>query len=202
MDELELLKKDWNKDSVDFKTYSAKDVYNMIRKKTLSIVNILLLIGLSEALLWTIYYYMETSVSILRLIIFILFLILILYFYYKLNANNDVKMLMKNIFRLRKIILGYAAISGILIVSDNIINYKNNLQYAMAGFIEGWKGLPMNSIDPKSYIPSLISYILYGIGVFFILYIIYFIYKKTYGNILHKLRANYKELTKLEESNA
>ncbi|HBN6703043.1 TPA: hypothetical protein L3261_002325 [Elizabethkingia anophelis] len=202
MDELELLKKDWNKDSNGFKTYSAKEVYNMIRKKTMSVVNILLLIGLSEVLLWTIYYYMEREVSMFRVIIFALFIILILYFYYRLNVNDDAKMLMKNIFRLRKIILGYAVISGVLIVSDNIINYKNNLQSAMVGLIEGWMGLPMNSIDPKSYMPNLTAYIVYSIGVCFILYIIYLIYKKTYGNILHKLRANYKELTKLEESNA
>lgn len=109
---------------------------------------------------------------------------------------------MQNIFRLRTIILGYAIISGLLIIFDNIINYKNYTQHAMAGFREGWNELPRNSVDPESLIPGLTGYVIFGIGLCFVVFIIYSIYKRSYGNILHKLRANYKELTKLEESNA
>ncbi|MDV2448593.1 hypothetical protein CMU93_13905 [Elizabethkingia anophelis] len=202
MDELELLKKDWNNESENFRTYSTKDIYGMIRKKTMSITKILLLTGFAEAMLWTAFYYADRSFSVYRLIIFLLFFLLILYFYYRLNANRDVKELMQNIFRLRTIILGYAIISGLLIIFDNIINYKNYTQHAMAGFREGWNELPRNSVDPESLIPGLTGYVIFGIALCFVVFIIYSIYKRSYGNILHKLRANYKELTKLEESNA
>lgn len=173
MDELELLKKDWNKDSEDFKTYSAKEVYNMIRKKTMSITKFLLLIGFAEAMLWMAFYYVDKSFSVYRVVIFLLFLLLTLYFYYRLNANSDVKELMLNIFRLRAIILGYAIISGLLIIFDNIINYKNYTQHAMAGFNEGLNELPRNSVDPKNLVPGVTGYIIFGIGLCFVLFILY-----------------------------
>jgi hypothetical protein len=46
MDELELLKKDWNKESDDFKEYSENEIYNMIKHKSVSITKTLLMIGL------------------------------------------------------------------------------------------------------------------------------------------------------------
>lgn len=61
MDELELLKKDWNNESENFRTYSTKDIYGMIRKKTMSITKILLLTGFAEAMLWTAFYYADRS---------------------------------------------------------------------------------------------------------------------------------------------
>ena len=38
MDELELLKKDWNKKDSDFKKLSSADLYAMLQKKSSSIV--------------------------------------------------------------------------------------------------------------------------------------------------------------------
>src|SRR5690606_40940927 len=51
MDELELLKKDWNKQS-DYKKLSARDIYPMLHKKSSSIVKILFYISLGELVFW------------------------------------------------------------------------------------------------------------------------------------------------------
>jgi len=51
MDELELLKKDWNKQS-DYKKLSAKDIYPMLHKKSSSIVKTLFYISLGELAFW------------------------------------------------------------------------------------------------------------------------------------------------------
>ena len=48
MDELELLKKDWQKGAADFKSYSDTDIYPMLHKKSSSIVKTLFYISICE----------------------------------------------------------------------------------------------------------------------------------------------------------
>ena len=55
MDELELLKKDWNKDSGDFKIYSAKEIFGMLKRKSISFSTSLLLLGITEIALWLVF---------------------------------------------------------------------------------------------------------------------------------------------------
>jgi hypothetical protein len=47
MDELDLLKKDWNSGSVEFKSYSDSDIYPMLHKKSSSIVKTLFYISIA-----------------------------------------------------------------------------------------------------------------------------------------------------------
>ena len=52
MDELELLKKDWQKGAADFKSYSDTDIYPMLHKKSSSIVKTLFYISICELVFW------------------------------------------------------------------------------------------------------------------------------------------------------
>ena len=52
MDELDLLKKDWNKESSEFKNYSDSDIYPMLHKKSSSIVKTLFYISIAELVFW------------------------------------------------------------------------------------------------------------------------------------------------------
>ena len=52
MDELDLLKKDWNKETKDSRL-TAKEIYPMLLKKSSSIVKTLFYISVAELVFWT-----------------------------------------------------------------------------------------------------------------------------------------------------
>ncbi len=53
MEELDLLKKDWNKTNANFKEVSEKELYKMLHKNSSSIVKWILVISICEIFLWT-----------------------------------------------------------------------------------------------------------------------------------------------------
>ena len=53
MKELDLLKKDWNKQNTDFPKLSYDDIYKLIHKKSSSIVKWILIICIAELIFWT-----------------------------------------------------------------------------------------------------------------------------------------------------
>jgi hypothetical protein len=53
MKELDLLKKDWQKNKDSFEQISEIEIYKMIHKKSSSIVKWILIISILEVLLWT-----------------------------------------------------------------------------------------------------------------------------------------------------
>ena len=52
MDELDILKKDWNKEKVDYPKLSYDDIYKMILKKSSSIVKWIFIISILEFAFW------------------------------------------------------------------------------------------------------------------------------------------------------
>ncbi|WP_347217115.1 hypothetical protein [Chryseobacterium sp.] len=202
MEELELLKKDWNKESDDFKEYSENDIYDMIKHKSVSITGTLLLIGLIEVVLWTLYGYLDKQFLYTRIGLFLIFTGLIVFLFRRMKTGQDSITLMKSILNLRKVILGYAFVSLILAVTDNIIHFDHNVKDFMAGFKDGWNEVHDKNIlpaNPDTMVPVLGNYIVFGIALLIIFYLLYIIYKKTYGKILQDLRKNYKELSLQEE---
>lgn len=203
MDELELLKKDWNKESGDFKEYSENEIYNMIKHKSVSITKTLLIIGAVEVIVWTLYGYLDQQFPYLRVAMFLAFTGLIIYLFNKMKTGQSSIALMKSILNLRTLILAYACISFILMVTDNIIHFDHNVRDFMAGFKDGWNtthhinNLPTN---PDTIVPVTANYIIFGIVILIAFYLLYRIYKRTYGKILQDLRKNYKELSCHEEN--
>lgn len=202
MDELELLKKDWNKESEDFKEYSDNEIYNMIKNKSVSITKTLLLIGAIEVVLWTLYGYLDKQFPYIRITMFLVFAGLIVFLFRKMKTGQNSITLMKSILNLRILILGYACISLLLTMVDSIIHFDHNTKDFMAGLKDGYnssydvKALPTN---PDTMMPGTANYIIFGIIVLIGFYILYKIYKRTYGKILQDLRKNYKELSRQEE---
>jgi uridylate kinase len=72
MDELDLLKKDWNKEPSSTNKVSVKDIYAMLHKKSSSIVKTLFYISIAELVFWifinTIPYFTTDTASSLRAI--------------------------------------------------------------------------------------------------------------------------------------
>lgn len=203
MEELELLKKDWNKESDDFKEYSEKEIYTMIKYKSVSITKTLLLIGILEIILWTLYGYLDKQFPYVRMGMFLVFTGIIIILFRKMKTGQDSISLMKNILNLRALILWYAGISLMLAVADGIIHFDHNTRDFMAGFKDGWNtSHHMNAAltDPEKLHPVIGNYIAFGIFLIIGLSLLYIIYKKTYGKILQDLRKNYKELKSQEEN--
>ena len=53
MDELELLKKDWDKSKKNYPNLSKEEIYNLISKRSSSIVKWIFIISVLEFSLWT-----------------------------------------------------------------------------------------------------------------------------------------------------
>jgi len=196
MEELEFLKKDWEEKSDDFKDYSEKDLQKMIRKNSISITKTLFVIGLIEVVLWFAIGYFSGDFPYLRIGLFIVFFTLIIYLFSKIKVSQNSISLMRNILNLRKIVLSYAVISFLVIVVDNIINFKQNTQDFMVGYLDGKRNGTFNKSNPNSLTPELIYYISFTIILIIGMYFLYCIYKNTYGKILVNLKKNYKELSK------
>ena len=201
MEELELLRKDWNKNEAGFKDYSENEIYTMIKHKSVSVAKTLFLIGVTEIVLWSVYGYINGEFPYLRITLFFGFIILAVLLFRRLKTGNNSLSLMKNILNIRKLIFGYAAISFLLVILDNLIHFDLYTKDFMAGTKDGWnKG--HNIIvhtSPEKMIPELENYAVFAFCMLFVFYILYVIYKKTYGKILSALRKNYRELSRIEE---
>jgi hypothetical protein len=198
MEELELLKKDWNTTSDNFKDYSEKEIYTMIKRKSVSVIKTLFVIGLIEIILWTVYGYVNGELPYIRLGLFMVFFILIIYLFNTIRVGKSSISLMKGILNVRKVIFGYAVISFLLIILDNIINFSHYTRDFMAGLQDGMNENAYHTSNPADITPELSSYIIFGAILILTVYLIYLIYKKTYGKILFNLKKNYKELIKVE----
>ncbi|MCQ9635955.1 hypothetical protein MP477_13435 [Chryseobacterium sp. WG23] len=202
MEELELLKKDWNKKSEEFKEYSENEIYKMIKLKSVSITKILLFVGLVEMILWTAYGYLNKEFPYVRIMMFLIFTGLIVFVFRRMKSGQDSMTLMKSILNLRRLIFGYAFISLLLAVTDNIIHFDHNTRDFMAGLKDGWNsggGTKVLPADSETIMPVLGNYVIFGIILMITFYILYIVYKRTYGKILQDLRKNYKELGYQEE---
>jgi hypothetical protein len=198
MDELELLKKDWNKDSDEFTIYSEQEIYKMIQQNSTSAAKLLFLIGLAEMLIWTVYGYFYHRFPVERTVVFLVFFVLVIYLYQRMKAESTSIALMKTILNLRNAIFGYAGMSLLLIIVDNILHFNEYTRDFMAGIHDGASGNPYRTTHQDTIVPEFGNYVIFGIVLFALLCLLYVIYKKTYGKVLANLRKNYKELSRAE----
>lgn len=198
MDELEIFKKGWNNEFDEFKNYSEKEIYSMIKRKSISVTKNLVFIGLIEIALWSIYGFIDGKLPVFRMVILVLFFTMIIYFYFRIKAHKNSVSLMRAILNTRKVIFWYAAVSLVLIVSDNIFHFDHYTKDFMAGLHDGYNNNDLHSTNPQQMTPSPANYVIFAFLLLVFLYFLYMIYNKTYGKILFNLRRNYSELNKIE----
>jgi len=194
MDELDKLKKDWNKAGKIFPSFSEMEIYAMLHKKSSSIVKWILIISVLEFAFWSlcaiISPYVGTEfkppvfIEVLDYINYVVLIVFISVFYInykKISVEKPVKDLLQNIINVRRVVKFYV-IYNLCIISFSLICalflYKDNY------------GEPQ---DSEMVMVIGISFII----VIFLL--IYFIYKLLYGRLLTKLNLNYIELQKIKE---
>jgi hypothetical protein len=209
MDELDLLKKDWNKPTQDNKI-SVKEIYTMLQKKSSSIVKTLFYISIAELVFWilinTLPYFLSpaykaqletvyTNKTVLILLNFFSYAIILLFVYllfkaYKsISVTDNAKKLMESIIKTRKVIKYYVLYNLIMAFISMVIG----LYYGIHHNPE-----VADKIEHANSAQIIIIYAVFiTITAVFVL-LIWLFYRLIYGFLLKRLNKNYKELKKLE----
>ena len=210
MDELELLKKDWKENkSDDFKNYTEKELFAMTKKRSVSIAKWVFIIALLELGFWFLigylmpsssedkeYYEALNSSPLIKGILYVLgefavylpfvFIGSLLYLNFKIRTEENPKKLMEKILLMKKCIQWYIKIflgevALFFIISMALSFYTN--YYILEG---------------EELVALFVSVMLI-VFIFILVLFLRFIYHLVYGKLLHKLKQNYEELSRMEE---
>ena len=210
MDELELLKKDWKENkSDDFKNYTEKELFAMTKKRSVSIAKWVFIIALLELGFWFLIGYLMPSSSedkyqdipfvdgilsvmdIISILLPYVFIGLLLYLNFKIKREENPKKLMEKILLMKKCIQWYIRIFLGEVVVFFIISM------ILAFYIES------NSLEgtelEELYLFAFVMFIPLLMIIFIFALFLRFIYHLVYGKLLHKLKQNYEELSRMEE---
>ncbi len=204
MDELDLLKKDWQKKDDTFPKLSYNDIYKMILMKSSSIVKWIFIISIIEFSLGIILILInpefESEVMIPDWIDTMTYLMLpvIVYFIYRfyknyknISATDNIKTLINNILNTRKTVKYY-------IIFNLVFAGIASMSTFFVGYTEV-NGVTFGELNASANFGKLSILILTALAVtVFILGIVYGIYYLLYGILLKRLKKNYKELKKME----
>jgi hypothetical protein len=219
MDDLELLKKDWQKKEMNHPKLSYNDIHKMLWKKSSSIVKWIFIISIMEILLPQVVYlfpsfwssdgmlfYNNLGLTSPLLFLSVIYYGVVLYFilqfykrYKEISVLDNAKNLMGKIIKTRKTVKNYVffSLSMILLFFMTVVFYI----YIDDDFIKtielSAKDISEISKEKLENIKLLSMVIFTTVGVLFTL-LVGFIYFLLYGLLLKKLNRNYKELKRLE----
>ena len=210
MDELELLKKDWKENkSDDFKNYTEQELFAMTKKRSVSIAKWVFIIALLELGFWFLIGYLASSsedskhedipfvdvvfnvMDIISILLPFVFIGSLLYLNFKIRTEENPKKLMEKILLMKKCIQWYIRIFLGEIVVFFIISM------ILTFYIE------YNTLEGKEleelYLFAFVMFIPLLMFIFIFALFLRFIYHLVYGKLLHKLKQNYEELSRMEE---
>ncbi len=210
MDELELLKKDWQKEDDKFPKLTKDKIYSLLKKKSSSLVKWLFYISVAELVFWivinTIPYFTSddyrarldaiysnelifTGVPIFSYVIIVLFIYLLYKSYKTISVTDNAKKLMESILKTRKIVKYY--------VIYNLVMVFVSFAFGMYFAINNNNELSDKLVDfSTNQMLVFVSIMLLFFGIFLLL--VWLFYRLIYGILLGRLHKNYKELKKLE----
>lgn len=212
MDELDLLKKDWNKKEPGFQQLSEAELNRMTHRSSSSIVKWLLLISVLEFAFWGVLTFAFNDekyqlklhrygiedlmywINIVNYVILVAFIFVFYKNYRAISTTDATQTLMRNILRTRKTVqyyiwynLGIVAVN--IILSVLMLFYHNSQMQSM-----------LEDAAHKGH-REMFLVICWALALVFILAIIglfWLFYRLLYGILLRKLLGNYKELKKME----
>ncbi|EWH14192.1 hypothetical protein KLA_05962 [Cellulophaga geojensis KL-A] len=214
MDELDILKKDWQKKGDELPKLSYNDIYKMIWKRSSSIVKWIFIISILEFLLPNILfifpstrehvskmYYGNAYGTFFMIVTFIQYTC-IFYFifqfykrYKEISVLDDSKTLMKNIIRTRKTVKYYIIFSlGMLLFTMLAQAFTVYFDPNMLTTVYNQE-LPQGISPEKFKSIMVITFIVVALVTTVLFALIYFL---LYGLLLKKLNRNYFELKKME----
>tara|TARA_B100000795_G_scaffold254179_1_gene224870 strand:+ start:603 stop:1259 length:657 start_codon:yes stop_codon:yes gene_type:complete len=216
MDELELLKKDWDTSKQNYPNLNKEEIYKLISKRSSSIVKWIFIISVLEFILWTILSFSLDSSNITiekiqsydygfiyYLFVGISYIVLFgfMYLFYKnyrnISVTENTKMLMERILKTRKTVKQYViyniTVMYLGIILGVIMELSSNSETQI--LISDIKSEGENVI----YIFYLIVAVLSLIAMALITILFLGFYYLIYGLLLKRLKINYKELKKIVE---
>ncbi|MFH6604915.1 hypothetical protein ACEZ3G_15625 [Maribacter algicola] len=215
MDELELLKKDWQKKEAYLPKLSHAEIHKMIWKKSSSIVKWILIISILEFLLphllyllpsaktsWAIYESLGMSNYIIGLTVvqYVIVFYFIAQFYkrYKeISVLEDAKKLMRKIIKTRASVKYYIIFSlSLLFFAFVSAAFAIYISEDLSVLFDSMHTEVPQNVSPERLKRSFIWSVLI-LGFCFTAFIggIYFL---LYGRLLRKLKKNYNELEQIE----
>lgn len=212
MDELELLKKDWQKKEEHHPKLSYDQIYRMIKKKSSSTVKWIFYISIIEFVFWAIlnlFSYTKESLELektwhvyeITTMLTIINYIVLIYFIYKFYSNYKLisitessTKLMKNILNVKKTVTQYVWFNIAIFVAYLIVSLYGNLNYGVNS--EKIAEAASQAGNETIFWVMLTGMVLVAITI--VLLLIWFFYKLLYGILMKRLRKNYNELKKLE----
>ena len=209
MDELEVLKKQWQTREQEFPKFTSKEIYPMLLKKSSSSVKWIFYISIAEIILWTALYFLipESSkhfqedmgldtlfmwINIFNYLVVFGFIYLFYSNHRKIQATNSIKKLMANILKTRKTVQYFVyyniGMATLLLLFVNLFYYYN--QDKLQSILQTDEFY--STIPPEMFIKLNVV-----AGLIMIAFLIVF-YWVLYGLLLKRLRRNYKELKRIE----
>lgn len=201
VDELELLKKDWQKQEANLPKFTKKDIYPMLLKKSSSIVKWIFIISMAEFAFWIFMAFglkfdnesisnVESALGNTEVISTVIHFSALVFFmawfyknYKKIESTDSPRILMRNILNTRKTVKYYIWF---------------NLIFLMVGATLAYAMVVNNSPDTIAVEnPMLAALAFIAIMALFIGGLLIF-YRLIYGILLRRLNGNYEELKKLE----
>jgi hypothetical protein len=212
MDELELLKKDWQKNDKDYPKLSYNDIYKMILKKSSSIVKWIFIISLLEFVFWGFISFAVKDTKVMErfesynaenimIPLTIIGYLILAYFFYKffinyrtISVTDNAKKLMENILKTRRTVKQYVAFNLIFLFISTfvVLGIQFNKDDQIVSMIDK---AATNGELFKFYATTIIVTLLV-LGVMILIFLGF--YYLIYGILLKRLNKNYRELKKLE----
>lgn len=213
-DELELLKRDWQKKEAELPTLSYEEIHKMIWKKSSSIVKWILIISILEFTIPQLLLFvpgLEESMQIydhigvsnylfaLSLVIYVVAIYFIFQFYRRfkeISVLDNSKNLMKKILRTRKTVKHYVLFSLSMILVTIIIMLVGVYLNDDITHIVPELGDKLENVSPDKLRMTLML----TLGIFGLVFTLFMggVYFVLYGLLLRKLNKNYAELKQLE----
>jgi magnesium-transporting ATPase (P-type) len=215
MEELDLLKKDWQKNTA-FEQVSEVEIYKMIHQKSSSIVKWIFMISLFELglglflgliLSYTKYdeqsilelkkigvydYYMAASVIMYAVVLFFIYKFYTMY--RKISVQDNAKQLLSNILKTRKVVKQYIAFN---LVSFSVLIVTLGGYGVYRGYID--TAIKNGDLHPEMPVGiALISILILVLVTAFFTFLFWLFYKLLYGILLKRLHKNFEELKKID----
>lgn len=211
MDELDLLKKDWQKQEKSYPKLSFDDIYNLIHKKSSSIVKWIFIICVAEFIFWfgLNFFVPESTYEIYEkfhlkefaaLIMYVHYAIILvfMYLFYKnyksISVTDSTQVLMRSIIKTRRTVNNYVYYNiGLYIILSAVLIA---IMYSQPDLLIEVMNPDGKDIDKDQFITTVLIVQVILVIVFAGLFWLY--YRLIYGILLKKLNKNYKELATME----
>lgn len=215
MDQLDLLKQQWQEREQELPKLSFDDIYPMLLKKSSSVVKWIFIASLIEIIFWiglnfiipesskTINEGMGltrifTLVNVIHYSIFAAFIYLFYKNHQSITNSDTVKNLMKKILKTRRTVryfvyynIGTAIVTMLAVNIYYYFNKEHLYELMQTTFPDGYSTIDLDTFTSVFFISQVV------VGILFIGFIA-LVYYLIYGLMLRRLKRNYVELKKIE----